>query len=195
MHQHARVSIAGYHAGVACIALVGDALQIKDRAEGLLPCFAAPDAEIPIQVEILASSHARYRLRFPPDVTTNLAQEGSRVHNGEAALEPIDGGYCIEQFVAVEINQVRVAVVYQRGGPQWCATRIGEPDRLEAQPLQRVRQLLVIDETVHRNRRIDRDAKLLGPRDAFRHPLAQPVEPPVALVLCQPITVDGYDQP
>src|SRR5215469_656921 len=195
MHQHARVSIAGYHAGVACIALVGDALQIKDRAEGLLPCLAAPDVEIPIEVEILASSHARYRLRFPPDVTSNLAQGGSRVHNREAALEPIDGGYCIEQFVAVEINQVRAAVVYQRGGTQWCAPGIGEPDRLQAQSLERVRQLLVIDETVHCNRRINRDAKLLGPCDSFCHPLAQPVEPPVALVLRKPITVDGYDQP
>jgi hypothetical protein len=47
MHQHAGVAVAGHHASVARFALVGNAIEIEYRAQGLVPSLAAPDIEIP----------------------------------------------------------------------------------------------------------------------------------------------------
>ena len=85
----------------------------KTEPSGSFHASHRPDVEIPIQVKILVTSHARHRLRFPPDVTGNFGQGRPRVHHREAALEPVDGCHRIEQFIADQIDQVRVAIEYQ----------------------------------------------------------------------------------
>ena len=76
MHQHAGIAVAGHHAVVARLALVGDALQIENRTERLVPGLAAPDVEVPVEIEIFIAANARNRLPLAAHIARDFGERG-----------------------------------------------------------------------------------------------------------------------
>jgi len=106
VHQHAGVAIAGHHTGMAGLALVGDMVEVEDRAQRLVPRLAAPDIEVPVEIEVFMAADAGDRLPLAADITRDFGERRRRVEHRDALFEPADRCERLEQFVPLEIDQV-----------------------------------------------------------------------------------------
>jgi hypothetical protein len=71
------------------------------------------------------------RLRLAADKTRDLGERRPRVEHGEMLPQAADRAQCGEQFVTVEIDELRPFPVNQRGRAKRLAPRIGKGNVVE----------------------------------------------------------------
>ena len=106
VHKHAGIAVAGHHAGIARLALVGDAIEVENRAQWLAPSLAAPDVEVPVQIKVFVPTNAANRLRLASHKASNLGKRRPWVQYGKPFPQPADCVERSEQLIAVEIDQM-----------------------------------------------------------------------------------------
>jgi hypothetical protein len=82
-----------------------------------MPCLAAPDVEVPVQIKVFIPADAGDFLRLAADIMRDLRQRRPRVEHRKLLSYTADGVECSKQFVTVEIDKVRIPV-NQGGGAE-----------------------------------------------------------------------------
>jgi hypothetical protein len=99
VHQHAGTAVAGHHTGIASFALVGNAIEVENRTQWLIPRLAAPDIEVPVQIKVLVAADAGNRLLLAPHKAAKAAGGVAEVGDGTSQIagslrSSIAGGDC-----------------------------------------------------------------------------------------------------
>ena len=91
---------------LAGFGLVRDAIEIEHRTHRLLPGFAAPDVEVPVEVEIFVAADAGNQLLLAANKARHLVERRPRVEYRELLAQVANRIERRKQLVAIEIDQV-----------------------------------------------------------------------------------------
>jgi hypothetical protein len=90
MHEDTGIAITGHHASRASVPAVVEAVQVEYRTERLSPCLAAPDVQVPIQIEVFVASDTRKDFRIAVEMVVHVVNRCSGIYHGEMTLERLD---------------------------------------------------------------------------------------------------------
>ena len=99
VHQDACVSIARHHASSTAITLVGNAVELKNRAKRRGPRLASPNVKIPVEIEVLVPTDAGKFLFLTPNVALDISNPGDRIHDWEPLCHRLDLVERADQFI------------------------------------------------------------------------------------------------
>ena len=133
MHQHAGVAVGGHHAGIAGLTLVRNTIEVENRTQWLAPSLAAPDIEVLVDIKVLVATDARNGLSLAAHEARDLGERGPRVEYRKLLAQMADHFQRSQEFVLVEVNQLRVFAVDERSG----AERVGAARRSRPRPSSR----------------------------------------------------------
>jgi hypothetical protein len=112
---------------MAGLALIRNAIEVEHRTQWLVPRLAAPDIQVPVQIEVFVAADAR----GPPGVRraqrATSASDARGLSTGNCFLKRAIASSAASSSSAVEIDEVRVPV-NQRRGAKRLASRIGKRD-------------------------------------------------------------------
>src|SRR5262245_60598042 len=133
MHQHAGIAVTRHHALGAAVSNEIDAVEVEHRAERLIPGLAAPDLQVPVEIEIAVTSDAGKYAVFAIDVSFDVLDARARIEYTIAPLQRLDFIQPGRQFCHREVHKIGAVTIDERRRAERLPPRVGEGHRIESQ--------------------------------------------------------------